>query len=93
LSRCLDTVHPGKSDVQENEIGLQFFRFANRFQAVSGFRDDLQFWFKGKLGTEEAAELLKVIHDKNPRFRCFHIASSQMRVNQFQYLAMAEKII
>jgi hypothetical protein len=36
-----DTVQPREADIEQNQVGSQFFRTANGFWSVAGFADDL----------------------------------------------------
>lgn len=42
FSSGFDSVQTGESDVQQNQIRLQFHRLLNRFPSVRDFADDLQ---------------------------------------------------
>jgi hypothetical protein len=68
FSRCVDTVEQRHGDIEENQIGAEFFRERHRGAAVSRFADDLVAAALKQIFNPFPNDLV-VVGYENPRFQ------------------------
>src|SRR5215467_3232784 len=61
----LYAIQPWKSDIQQNQIRLQFFRPLNRFQAIQDSANHLQFGPVQQRQGNKFLKLLRIFNDEN----------------------------
>ena len=65
LSSGFDSIQRWESDIEENQVRLQFFSFLNCFLPIGHFADDLQVWPFRQCLTNKLAERREILyHDK-----------------------------
>jgi len=65
-SSDFDSVQGWEAQIEQNQVGVQFFSLLNAFEAVDCFADDLQFGFFPQCGTDESAKRNLILYDQNP---------------------------
>jgi hypothetical protein len=61
----LNSAELRKTDVQKDQVWLQFLGFLDSLQSVRGLKDDLQFWFSLESGENEAIPRLVIVRYEN----------------------------
>jgi hypothetical protein len=65
LASRSNSIQPWKPDVQQNQVGLQLFRFPNRFKSVGRNADNLKVEIFTKLLKDILPPSGKIIYDEN----------------------------
>jgi hypothetical protein len=60
-----DSVHVRKSNVQQNQVWLQFFRLLDSFQSIGDFANDLQVRPLLQRCGKELPKGFEILYDKN----------------------------
>jgi hypothetical protein len=80
LSRCFDAIQCGKSDVQQNQIGLQFPGALHRLGSIGYFANHLHFRMFLKNGPDEAPPWLRIIDNQSTEWNSRHSSLASWKI-------------
>jgi hypothetical protein len=80
----LHAIQRGESEVEQDQIWLEFFGVPDGFQSVRHLSDDLALRHFLQLETQALAETFVVIDDQRPEGRCLHPCSPFSNIQEKQ---------